>query len=69
MLKSLLLEHWVAKIVSLVLAVTLWAVIKKNLETIGSPFSYELRGDDRFQLRSHSFTGPAEKKEPPKDHK
>lgn len=65
MLKSLLLEHWVAKIVSLVLAVTLWAVIKRNIETTGSPFSYELRGDDRFQFQSHGFTAPPEKK----DHK
>jgi hypothetical protein len=36
MMKHLILNNWVAKVASLVLASTLWFLIKKNIEA-GSP--------------------------------
>lgn len=43
-LKQFLLDHWLAKIVALALAVTLWAVIKRSIEgttTLPSKFQFE----------------------------
>jgi hypothetical protein len=35
-MKNLILNNWVAKVASLVLASTLWFLIKKNIEAGGS---------------------------------
>ena len=43
----LLLHHWLAKLVSLVLAVVLWGVIKKSIQTTVAPS--KIRG---FQEKS-----------------
>jgi hypothetical protein len=32
-MKKLLVQHWLAKLVTLALAVVVWAVIKKSIET------------------------------------
>ena len=34
-MKNLLLKHWLAKLVTLGLAVVVWGVIKKSIETTG----------------------------------
>ncbi len=51
-MKSLLLDHWLAKIIALALAVMLWAVIRRSIETTDSPSRFELRslGEDRFRF-------------------
>ena len=36
-MKSLILKNWPAKLVSLLLATTLWYLIKKNVATTPSP--------------------------------
>lgn len=36
-LKRLFTDHWEAKLLSLVLAFVLWAVVRKSLEATGSP--------------------------------
>lgn len=38
MMKKLLLKNWRAKLISLLLATTLWYLIKKNVATTGSQF-------------------------------
>ena len=47
-LKNLILLHWVAKLVALVLAVTLWAVIKKSILTTGSPSKNRFDAERKF---------------------
>ncbi len=37
MMKKLILKNWQAKIISLLLATTLWYLIKKNVATTPSP--------------------------------
>ncbi len=39
-LLHLLLHHWLAKLVSLVLAVVLWGVIKKSIQTTVTPSKF-----------------------------
>ena len=51
-LKRLLLQHWFAKLVSLVLAITLWAVIRKSIETTTSPSRNRFDADSKFQFES-----------------
>jgi hypothetical protein len=38
-----LLNNWRAKLISLLLATTVWYLIKKNIETTPSPFGKSLR--------------------------
>jgi YbbR domain-containing protein len=40
-MKKLILNNWRAKLISLLLATTLWYLIKKNLATTASPFEGE----------------------------
>ena len=54
---GLLANHWLAKLLSLVLAVTLWAVVRKNVAATNSPsrFQFEVSTDpaptsDKFQI-------------------
>jgi hypothetical protein len=64
---KLMLNNWVAKVLSLVLAVILWSVIHKSLETTTSPsrFQFELeqrfRAQDKFQFDASSYGNPAKK--------
>lgn len=39
-MKKLILNNWRAKLISLLLATTLWYLIKKNVATTPSPFDY-----------------------------
>jgi hypothetical protein len=54
----------VAKVLSLVLAVILWSVIRKTLETTASPsrFQFELekrfQAQDKFQFDTNSYGSP-----------
>lgn len=47
-MKNLILNNWLAKCVSLVLALVLWAVIRKNIET--TPSRSRIEGESRFQI-------------------
>jgi YbbR domain-containing protein len=49
-LKKLLLDHWAAKIISLALAVTLWAVIKKSIGTTTLPSRIQFETERRPQI-------------------
>ena len=49
-LRKLLLDHWLAKIVSLALAVTLWAVIKTSLGTTTLPSRVQFETEHRPQI-------------------
>jgi hypothetical protein len=57
----------VAKVLSLVLAVILWSVIRKSLETTTSPsrFQFELekrfQAQDKFQFDASRYANPAKK--------
>ena len=63
-MKDLILNNWGAKIVSLALAVVLWAVIRKNIETTPSPsrFQFETQNpygaDERFQIDPSRYAKP-----------
>jgi YbbR domain-containing protein len=48
-MKKLILNNWRAKLISLLLATTLWYLIKKNVATTLSPFDNapELTAPDR----------------------
>ena len=48
---KLILNNWVAKLLSLVLAVILWSVIHRSLETTGSPSSFEFELEKRFEAQ------------------
>ena len=37
-MKNLILQNWGAKLISLLLAITLWYLIKKNVATTPSPY-------------------------------
>ena len=62
-----ILNNWPAKVLSLVLALILWAVIRKSLEPITSPSSFQFRSDtrfqaeDKFQFDSTRYGHPAKK--------
>src|SRR4051812_26604584 len=64
---KLMLNNWVAKVLSLVLAVILWSVIHKSQETTTSPsrFQFELeqrvRAQDKFQFDASRYGNPAKK--------
>ena len=49
-LKSLLVDHWLAKIVSLALAVTLWGVIRKSIGTTSLPSRIQFEVERRPQI-------------------
>ncbi len=49
-LKQFLLDHWLAKIVALALAVTLWAVIKKSTETTTLPSRIQFETERRPKM-------------------
>lgn len=53
-LKQFLLDHWLAKLVALALAVTLWAVIKQSIkksnETTTSPSRIQFETERRPQM-------------------
>ena len=57
-MKNLILNNWLAKCVSLVLAIVLWAVIKKNTETTRSPFRDQLDAAERFQFDASRYAKP-----------
>lgn len=64
---KLILNNWLAKVVSLVLAVILWSVIRKSLETTTSPsrFQFELekrfQAQEKFQFDANSYGNPKKK--------
>ena len=66
-MNNLILNHWLAKLVSLALAVVLWAVIKKNIETTPLPsrFQFEaerrFEADEKFQIDSSRYAKPPKK--------
>lgn len=44
-----ILNNWLAKVLSLVLALILWAVIRKSLEPTTSPSRFQFQSDARFE--------------------
>ena len=58
---KVILNNWPAKLLALVLAVILWAVIKKSLEPTTSPsrFQFEMEkrspAEDKFQFDSNHY--------------
>ena len=67
MMKSLILNHPLAKLVSLALAIVLWAVIKKNTETtlLPSRFQFEperrFEAEEKFQIDTNRYAKPPKK--------
>ncbi len=58
---NLILNNWPAKLLALVLAVILWSLIRRSLETTGSPssFAFELKRfqtQDKFQFDADSVS-------------
>jgi hypothetical protein len=64
---KVILNNWVAKVLSLVLAVILWSVIRQSLATTASPsrFQFELekrfQAQDKFQFEGNSYGSPKKK--------
>ena len=64
---KLILNNWVAKVVSLVLAVILWSVIRQRLATTGSPSSFLIElekrssAGEKFQFDANSYAQPKKK--------
>ena len=62
---KVILNNWPAKLLALVLAVILWAVIKKSLEPTTSPsrfqFEMEKRFQDKFQFDSSHYDNSKKK--------
>jgi YbbR domain-containing protein len=61
-----ILNNWLAKVLALVLAVILWAVIKKSLEPTTSPSRFqfdemEKRFEDKFQFESSHYDNSKKK--------
>ncbi len=62
-----ILNNWLAKVLSLVLALILWAVIRKSLEPTTSPsrFQFELekrfQAEDKFQFDTSRYGNPSKK--------
>lgn len=48
---NLILNNWVAKLLSLVLAVILWSVIHRSLETTVSPSDFEIELEKRIHAQ------------------
>ena len=64
---KVILNNWLAKILALVLAVILWAVIKKSLEPTTSPSRFQFETEkpsqvqDKFQFDSSHYDNPKKK--------
>jgi hypothetical protein len=62
-----ILNNWVAKLLSLVLAVILWSVIRQSLATTGLPSRFQFERDRRFQAEekfqfdANSYGNPQKK--------
>ena len=48
---KVILNNWLAKLLSLVLAVILWSVIHRSLETTGSPSNFQIEFEKRFHAQ------------------
>ena len=57
-MKKLILNNWLAKCVSLALAIVLWAVIKKSIETTPSPSKNQFDAESRFQIDASRYAKP-----------
>ena len=58
---NLILNNWLAKLMSLVLAVILWWVIKQNLEKTGLPSRFQFQSQEKFQFETNSYGSPKKK--------
>ena len=58
---NLILNNWLAKLMSLVLAVILWWVIKQNLAKTGLPSRFEFQSQEKFQFETNSYGSPKKK--------
>ena len=56
-----ILNNWLAKMLSLVLALILWAVIKKSLGPTISPSRFQFDADEKFQFDTSRYGNPAKK--------
>ena len=56
-----ILNNWLAKMLSLVLALILWSVIKKSLGPTTSPSSFRFEADEKFQFDTTRYGNPAKK--------
>jgi hypothetical protein len=66
-MKNLILNHWLAKLVSVALAVVLWTVIKKNTETTLSPSRFQFGGERRFEPNEKFNIDTSRYAKPPKN--
>ena len=57
-MKNRILNNWLAKCVSLALAIVLWAVIKKNIETTPSLSRSQFDAASRFQFDPSRYAKP-----------
>ena len=57
-MKKLILNNWLAKCVSLALAIVLWAVIKKSIETSSTPNRTPFDAESRFQIDASRYAKP-----------
>ena len=56
-----ILNNWLAKTLSLVLALILWTVIKKSLGPTTSPSSFQFDADEKFRFDTTRYGNPAKK--------
>ena len=61
-MKSLILNNWQSKLVSLVLAVVMWAVIRKSIETTSLPSRIEFEAQKQNFQFELSRDGKSSKK-------
>ena len=59
---KLILNNWLAKLMSLVLAVILWWVIKQSLEKTGLPSRFQFQSQEKFKFDTSSSYGSPKKK-------
>ena len=59
---NLILNNWLAKVMSLVLAVILWWVIKQSLEKTDLPSRFQFQSQEKFKFDTSSASYGSPKK-------
>ena len=57
-LAAIFVRHWQAKILTLALALLVWALVRKNIEPTGSPSRFQLDSEREPATKKFDFKKP-----------